>query len=327
MPDMVNGMSAGMKSTTPNIWKTTINMTAGMSSRIKSFTAQCNPLGVAAINQLKAGIANSGAQSSILSTVKTLTTKVINAFKNGFGIHSPSRVFFKLGNYIVQGFVNGLNSKDMGGFIKNWIGSITSGAGAMSANVSNWLTAALAITGTPISWLPGLQKLVSRESGGNPTAWNPISVGGQHATGLLQTLPSTFAAYAVKGLGNILNPIANAAAAINYIKSMYGSVYNTPLFKGGSYVGYAMGTSNAMPGIAQVAENGIELVVGRQFRKFKGGEKVLNNAQTKALIGGDGNPNVSVFVTVQGNMVGNEEYAESLGEYIYKKITDARRKL
>lgn len=142
-------------------------------------------------------------------------------------------------------------------------------------------------TGTPLSWLPGLQSLVMAESSGNPLARNPISVGGEHATGLMQTLPSTFNANAVRGMNNILNPVHNAAAAINYIKRTYGSVYNTPLFRGGGYVGYARGTNFAAPGYHWVGEEGPELV------KFRGGEKVLNHRDslrangTKVVITGN----------------------------------------
>ena len=113
-----------------------------------------------------------------------------------------------------------------------------------------------------LSWLPGLQRLVQAESSGNPTAVNRISVGGEHATGLLQTLPSTFRSYAAPGMGNIMNPVHNAAAAINYIKSRYGSVYNTPLFRsGGRYVGYAQGDIVTRPHLGLVGEAGPEAII------------------------------------------------------------------
>lgn len=158
-----------------------------------------------------------------------------------------------MGGHIVQGLINGLstaNLKDFGmsvlkdfggGVLKGWnsVKSVLTGLlGGNGGNATSWLTAALGLTGTPMSWLPGLQKLVRAESGGNPNAINKSTVLGQHATGLLQMLPSTFRAYMLGGHGNILNPIDNAAAAIRYIKSRYGSVYNTPLFRGGSYRGY-----------------------------------------------------------------------------------------
>jgi len=53
--------------------------------------------------------------------------------------------------------------------------------------------------------------------------------------GLFQTIPSTFKAYSLGG--SIMDPVANAVAAIRYILDRYGSVYNTPLFTqgGGGY--------------------------------------------------------------------------------------------
>ncbi|WP_017752525.1 tape measure protein [Clostridium tyrobutyricum] len=244
---------------------------------LNAFSQKGHVYGIAINTDIAAGIQSS--MGNVTSIVKTLTDKVINQFKTGFGIHSPSRVFYKLAQYIPQGFVKGLTSKDMGNFIKKWVGDMTSMAGgAMGGNVSGWLSSALAVTGTPMNWMSGLLRLVQAESGGNPLAWNPQSVNGEHATGLLQTLGSTFNQYAVKGLGEITNPIANAAAAINYIKSTYGSVYNTPLFKGGKYVGYATGTDNAKPGLARINEKGWEFV------DFTGGEQVLTHNKSVSLM-------------------------------------------
>lgn len=52
--------------------------------------------------------------------------------------------------------------------------------------------------------------------------------------------------------------------------------------------GYASGTDYATSGIHEVAEHGVELVVGRQYRSFKGGEQVLNNGETKSFFKGLG---------------------------------------
>ena len=56
--------------------------------------------------------------------------------------------------------------------------------------------------------------------------------------------------------------------------------------------GYASGTDSATAGIHEVAEHGVELVVGRQTRKFKGGEQVLNNGETKSFFKGLGQTQV-----------------------------------
>jgi SLT domain-containing protein len=59
----------------------------------------------------------------------------------------------------------------------------------------------------------------------------------------MQTIPSTFEQYAAKGHNtNILDPLQNIAAGINYAVARYGSLQNVPgiveLASGGRYVGY-----------------------------------------------------------------------------------------
>lgn len=66
------------------------------------------------------------------------------------------------------------------------------------------------------------------------------------------TIMSTFQAYHQSGTSsNIFDPVANAAAAINYIRSVYGNVSNVPgirsMSHGGPYVGYESGTWDTGP--------------------------------------------------------------------------------
>lgn len=76
------------------------------------------------------------------------------------------------------------------------------------------------------------------------------------------------------------------------------------------------GTNNAMPGINSVGERGMELVLGRSLYDFKGGEKVLNNSETKSVLNnlgqapiynpqiqtiGAGGNNIQVDVQVNNN--------------------------
>lgn len=324
----VNGIASGVNAASPNAWKSTSNMTAGMSGRLMIFTNSCNPVGISAVNELAKGIANSGAQSNILSVVKTLTDKVINAFRNGFGIASPSKVFFKIGNYIVQGFINGLTNKDMGKFIKKWIGSIT---GSVSGDLSGWLTAAMAITGTPMSYLPALESIAMHESGGNPKAinlWDINAIEGHPSKGLMQMIDSSFSRYAIPGLGDIWNPVANAAASIRYMIGTYGSIANVPgirsMMHGGGYVGYIDGTDNAKRGFAALSENGEpELVVGKQYRYFEGGEQVVNSKRLKSLFNKSGESKFTVNLNIQGNVIGNEQYAKEMGEYLGNTVISA----
>src|SRR5256886_3510040 len=124
------------------------------------------------------------------------------------------------------------------------------GGGAVNVpgNVQSWIAQAMALTHAPANWASPLAVIAMHESGGNPAAINLTDSNaraGHPSQGLFQTIPSTFAAHALPGHGNILNPVDNAAAAIGYIVGRYGTVFNVPgivsMARGGPYVGYARG--------------------------------------------------------------------------------------
>ncbi len=245
---------------------------------------------------------------------------IVNAIKNLFGISSPSKVMATMGGHLMSGLILGLLKSNPTAMIKNIFGSLPAALGSLvekglislanlpakamsalsglgskllsflgiggkggAANVAGWLDAALSLTGHPLSWLDPLEILVSKESSGNPTAVDPISVDGEHATGLLQMLPTTFAAYAVPGYGSILNPLDNAMASIRYISAVYGSPMNIPGLEGGHYVGYDQG-GFLMPGFHMVAN-----LTGRPERVTPAGAAGLG-------IGGD-----TYIIQVQGD--------------------------
>lgn len=98
-------------------------------------------------------------------------------------------------------------------------------------------------TGVPRTWVTGhngcsLTVLAQRESSFNDNAVNtsdsnatgPIVGDGNPencSRGYCQTIPGTFAAYHEEGTSNrIYEPVANIAAAINYIRARYGSIEN-----------------------------------------------------------------------------------------------------
>jgi SLT domain-containing protein len=167
-----------------------------------------------------------------------------------------------------------------------------SAAGNVSGTVAGWLTEALKADGAPMSWLPALAWLTNAESSGNPNAVDPIPVMGEHAEGLLQTLPSTFWAYMNPSVpGGIFNPVANAAAAIRYIESMYGSPLKIP----GMFVhdaGYDEG-GWLMPGLT-LAHNNTgqpEKIIGpnggddgvNHVHVYLDGKKIWDNMQKRTL--------------------------------------------
>jgi len=115
------------------------------------------------------------------------------------------------------------------------------GGGAVSGTVGQWIRMALSMAGAPLSWAAWMGTLVSKESGGNPRAVNPQTAGmsGEHAEGIAQTIPSTFAAFALPGHGNIWNPVDDLIASVRYIRATYGSPASIPgLGAPGNYVGY-----------------------------------------------------------------------------------------
>ena len=119
------------------------------------------------------------------------------------------------------------------------------GAGHAPGNVDAWIAEAIARTGVPASWAPALRTIAFHESSYNPAAANLTAAGGNLAKapqGLMQMLPSTFAAHVQPGHTNILDPVDNLMAAIDYIRRRYGDPSSTPglraLARGDRYVGY-----------------------------------------------------------------------------------------
>lgn len=133
-------------------------------------------------------------------------------------------------------------------------------AAGTSAQVSGWISEALDILGLPLTLANGIGNIVMHESGGNPSAinlWDSNAAAGHPSQGLMQTIPSTFAAYvlpALRSLG-IDNPIANLTAGIRYAIANYGVGF---LQRGGNqsssgYKGYFSGGilgQNPMPWLA-----------------------------------------------------------------------------
>ena len=97
---------------------------------------------------------------------------------------------------------------------------------------------ALRITRKPYTWMHSLEWLAFRESTYNAHAIAYEGVGNQTAQGLFQTLPSTFAAYALPHMHSIWNPVDNTVAAIRYIAWRYGTPQAIPGLETINYAGY-----------------------------------------------------------------------------------------
>jgi len=127
-----------------------------------------------------------------------------------------------------------------------------SSMGGPGGSVERWrgvVLQALAMLGLSSGLANGVLNIIQRESGGNPNAINLTDSNaraGHPSQGLMQTIPSTFAAWAgsLRGLG-ITNPLANVYAGINYALHRYGPgmlAAGGRRGAGGQYVGYELGT-------------------------------------------------------------------------------------
>lgn len=154
------------------------------------------------------------------------------------GIHSPPDWAVDAGGHIMKGILKGIVTHAggalgfMGRWTKNAIGSVLSKVGGFfsqgtGANVGDWITQAMALTGVPFSWAGPLERRIAFESGGNPNAINLTdqnAMAGHPSIGLMQTIQSTFDSFKMAGHDNIRNPVDNLVAAIRYIQSRYGSI-------------------------------------------------------------------------------------------------------
>lgn len=167
-----------------------------------------------------------------------------HGFQSGFG--GPNSLDIGMSATHTMGRLAGLNfeaqSSDTGIFVGSGTSDINKfpskyhldlstaalGGAAPTGALGAWIATAIQLTGVPRSWASALATIIQRESGGNPNAvnnWDSNAAAGHPSSGLAQVIGPTFAAYHQPGTsGNIFDPVANIAAAINYIKARYGDI-------------------------------------------------------------------------------------------------------
>ena len=256
---------------------------------IDAFVADSYNSGKGVVTELGKGVTDS--TKDITAIVKTLTDKVVKTFRTEFGINSPSLVMKGIGEFLMEGLANGVDSKDINTFIQAKFDNMATTAkssvgGAVTGNLKTWLTQAMSATGVDPSYLNSLADIARKESSGNPLAqnnWDSNALKGTPSKGLMQVIDPTFQQNKLAGHDDIWNPVDNAIASIRYMISRYGSIENVPGLKamqgGGSYVGYETGT-DYVPKTDQyrINEAGGEIVTLPQ------GAGVINHEFTKNLM-------------------------------------------
>lgn len=313
--NVVTQLSTGMKNTTGTLNNATTSLSTGTKSAFSKLAKDVNPIGNNVTQGLSDGMKSS--QSNLVAVTKTLTDKVIEAFKIGFDIHSPSRETFSIGENVGQGWINGVKSKDLKGFadkqIGSMLGSFSSSGVAGNSQLNSWLMQAMAITGTPMQYMPALRQVVMGESGGDPKAinlWDSNFLAGHPSKGIAQMIDSTFQAHKMPGMNDIWNPVDNLVSSIRYQVSQYGSIANTPgvksLRNGSGYVGYAAGTLNASPGLKWVGEHGPELL------NFRGGETITDAKKSAKIAANNKNNNNGLTINIEKFINNTKQDMETL---------------
>lgn len=223
--------------------------------------------------------------------------------KDALGIHSPPDWAVDAGRWIARGLAKGI--EHFPNFLthladaarKKLAGAVSGAVSIGGPNVSDlisgmgglpgWIAKAMKLTGVGGDWFAPLIRRVMYESGGNPRAINLYdenAKAGHPSMGLMQTIASTFAAYALPGHGDVWNPVDNAAAAIRYIQSRYGSIMaiDPPVS------GYKSGAWN-------IERDKLAMVHQR--------EMIIPAAQAEAIRrGGDRGGGVSVNITINAGL-------------------------
>lgn len=120
----------------------------------------------------------------------------------------------------------------------------------------------------------------------------------------------------VSWIGDKLSALDGAIESVPVIGSIYRGIKGAGSWVIDKVTGHATGTSYFPGGWTRVNERGGEIM------RLPGGTQIIPHDVSRRMAGGT---TVQVYVTVQGNVIGNQAYAESLGETIAQKLLRALR--
>jgi SLT domain-containing protein/phage-related protein len=228
----------------------------------------------------------SGAAKSAVKTVGNLwsdTTGLIANPVNWISQHATSMLTSGIGSGTVGSDVAHSAATSAVNAIKSMVSksmTVNDVNYKAGAGVEQWksdVLKALTLNGLGAALANQVLFQMQTESGGNPNAINLTdsnAAAGDPSRGLMQVIATTFSAFHVPGTSeNILDPVANIAAALNYAKHTYGPTLERGGMGIGSGHGYARGGNAPAGDTAWVGETGPELV------KFGAAARVIPNSQ------------------------------------------------
>lgn len=197
-------------------------------------------------------------------------------------------------------------------------GAVT--AATTAATAAQWALNA-AFVATPIGWIVlGLGALVAAGVALYQN-WDTVKAKASELwakatevfTGIKESIVGAFDA-AKENVSGFFSWLDNKISSIPVIGNIYEGGKGVISWIGDKLAGNALGTSYWRGGLTRVNERGGEII------NLPSGTQIIpHDVSTRMLQGGG----VTVNVTVMGNMIGNEQYADEMGEIIVGKILAA----
>lgn len=197
-------------------------------------------------------------------------------------------------------------------------GAVT--AATTAATAAQWALNA-AFVATPIGWIVlGLGALVAAGVALYQN-WDTVKAKASELwtkatevfTGIKDSIVGAFDA-AKEKVSGFFSWLDNKISSIPVIGNIYEGGKGAISWVAGKLAGNALGTSYWRGGLTRVNERGGEII------NLPSGTQIIPHDVSTRMVQGGG---VTVNVTVMGNMIGNEQYADEMGEIIVGKILAA----
>jgi hypothetical protein len=242
--------------------------------------------------------------TKLWSDVKSITESVWNGIKSFFLLiwESIKFIFFNLTlagilikhwDLIKSTIVNVWNG--IAGFLSGLWTGITTNASLIFNGIVSFLSGVwTSVSTTVTSVWNGIGSTIS-------SVWDGIVSGIKGSINIVIDAINTL----IRGMNTVQIKIPDWIPSIGG-KSFGMNVPEIPKF--------ATGTGYFQGGLAKTNEHGGEI------KEYPNGTKVYPHDVSMQMAKGKGSDGVNVYLTVQGNMVGNEDFANYLGDIFFKKI-------